>query len=179
MANMILLCICLGVLLCYFVHGMVSLVWFSPRKVEKQFQKQGIRGPPYRLLIGSFKDLVSIYVSTSPPPPPSGSNPNHMVIQHVLPHISTWVQNYGIISKRDIVDDFKTMFMAGTETTLLLTWACLLLGYHTEWQEKAREEVREVLQGRPPTNEILSRLKIVSPYRILIKIYNIRALVFT
>ncbi|KAH7352518.1 hypothetical protein KP509_19G049700 [Ceratopteris richardii] len=67
----------------------------------------------------------------------------------------------GIHSKRDkghaairrpcfttqqIMDECKTFFFAGHETTAgLLTWCILLLAAYPEWQEKARQEVLEVV----------------------------------
>eukprot|EP01018_Ginkgo_biloba_P017031 Gb_41418 [translate_table: standard] len=66
------------------------------------------------------------------------------------------------MSVQDIVDNCKTFYFAGHETTsLLLTWTVVLLGMHTEWQERARNEVLDVCKKDYPNAEILGRLKIV------------------
>ncbi|KAD2804337.1 hypothetical protein R6Q59_030139 [Mikania micrantha] len=66
------------------------------------------------------------------------------------------------LSIQDVIDECKTFYIAGHGTTsLLLSWVTLLLGIHTEWQEKAREEVQEVFGNQSPSSEGLSRLKIM------------------
>lgn len=61
-----------------------------------------------------------------------------------------------------LIDECKTFFVAGHETTSsLLTWALLLLATHPEWQQMVRDEAASQLQGEliPTTNDQLNRLK--------------------
>ncbi|XP_058228274.1 cytokinin hydroxylase-like [Rhododendron vialii] len=63
-----------------------------------------------------------------------------------------------------IMDECKTFFFAGHETTaLLLTWTVMLLATDPKWQEKVREEVNEVCNnnGEPPSVDHLSKLNLL------------------
>jgi cytokinin trans-hydroxylase len=62
-----------------------------------------------------------------------------------------------------IVDECKTFFFAGHETSaLLLTWAIMLLATNPSWQDKARAEVASVCGDAPPTADQLPKLTVVS-----------------
>ncbi|KAH8939971.1 hypothetical protein BDL97_15G064500 [Sphagnum fallax] len=61
-----------------------------------------------------------------------------------------------------LIDNCKTFFIAGHETTsTLLTWTMMLLGSHIIWQERAREEVIKVCgHGDHPIDaNMLDKLK--------------------
>ncbi|KAL2550420.1 Cytochrome [Forsythia ovata] len=50
------------------------------------------------------------------------------------------------LTTRELVDECKTFFFGGHETTALaVTWTLLLLAQHREWQNELREEIREVI----------------------------------
>lgn len=69
------------------------------------------------------------------------------------------------ISLDDVIDECKVFFLAGHETTSsLLSWTILLLAIHTDWQEKARQEVLELYGQQNPTAEGLPRLKTVRTF---------------
>lgn len=73
------------------------------------------------------------------------------------------------ISVEDIVDECKTFYFAGHETTTsLLGWTILLLAIHKQWQEKARNEVADLFGKTNPSSDGIARLKIV---RSLITFY--------
>ncbi|MCO5547215.1 hypothetical protein L7F22_000660, partial [Adiantum nelumboides] len=63
----------------------------------------------------------------------------------------------------ELIDECKTFFAGHETTALLLTFMCLLLATHPEWQERVREEVYEVCgKTQLPTADALNHLKLVS-----------------
>ncbi|XWS64165.1 hypothetical protein CRYUN_Cryun06bG0162900 [Craigia yunnanensis] len=68
-----------------------------------------------------------------------------------------------MLSVQDLVDECKTFYFAGQETTnSALAWTVLLLAMHPDWQEKARREVIEVFGNQNPHSEGIGRLKIMT-----------------
>ena len=66
------------------------------------------------------------------------------------------------LSIQDIIDECKTFYVSGDATTsLLLSWAVLLLSIHKEWQEKARDEVFELFGKEHPRSDSIAKLKTV------------------
>ncbi|KAK4492766.1 hypothetical protein RD792_000086 [Penstemon davidsonii] len=68
-----------------------------------------------------------------------------------------------VLTTKELVDECKTFFFGGHETTALaLTWTLLLLAVHPEWQKELREEIEEVIgDGRLANIDVtmLARLK--------------------
>ncbi|KAF0902008.1 hypothetical protein E2562_011834 [Oryza meyeriana var. granulata] len=66
----------------------------------------------------------------------------------------------------EIIDECKTFFFAGHDTTShLLTWAMFLLGTNPDWQERLREEVVRECGGDGdalPDGDGLSKLKLMT-----------------
>ncbi|XP_050372456.1 cytochrome P450 CYP749A22-like [Argentina anserina] len=64
------------------------------------------------------------------------------------------------ISVDDLVDDCKTFYFAGQETTnTLLAWTVFLLALHIDWQEEARKEVLQLFGKQNPNPDGISKLK--------------------
>ncbi|KAM3707070.1 hypothetical protein ACJW30_03G198400 [Castanea mollissima] len=64
------------------------------------------------------------------------------------------------ISIQDLVDECKTFYFAGQETTnSLLAWTVLLLAIHTDWQEEARKEVLNLFGHQNPNPDGITKLK--------------------
>ncbi|KAL2559177.1 Cytochrome [Forsythia ovata] len=67
------------------------------------------------------------------------------------------------MSLEDIVDECKTFYFAGHETTTsLLAWTILLLATHEEWQDSARQEVIRLFGQTNPNPDTIARLKIMN-----------------
>ena len=72
------------------------------------------------------------------------------------------------ISVEEVMSECKMFYFAGQETTsVLLVWTMVLLSHHQDWQERAREEVRQMLgvnnnNNNKPGVDSLNNLKVVS-----------------
>ncbi|GJR25090.1 cytochrome P450 CYP72A219-like protein [Tanacetum coccineum] len=67
------------------------------------------------------------------------------------------------LSMDDIIEECKVFYVAGQETTAnLLVWTMILLGQHTNWQDRARDEVLNVFKDKKPDMDGLSRLKVIN-----------------
>ncbi|KAI5081164.1 hypothetical protein GOP47_0004347 [Adiantum capillus-veneris] len=68
-----------------------------------------------------------------------------------------------MLTTRQVVDECKTFFFAGHETTShLLAWTMVMLGHYVDWQERARQEVLQELAALPPAAHHLPKLKILN-----------------
>ncbi|KAK3027257.1 hypothetical protein RJ639_041203 [Escallonia herrerae] len=67
------------------------------------------------------------------------------------------------ISEEDMVDECKTLYFAGNDTTTsLLGWTILLLATHKDWQEKARNEVIEFFGQTSINSDGIARLRVIN-----------------
>ena len=67
------------------------------------------------------------------------------------------------LSIEDIYAVCKLFYWAGQDTSsALVLWTLVLLSKHTEWQDRAREEVLQVFGDKMPDYDGINHLKIVS-----------------
>ncbi|XP_077222449.1 cytochrome P450 709B1-like [Tasmannia lanceolata] len=67
------------------------------------------------------------------------------------------------LNMKEIMDECKTFFFAGHDTTAnLLTWTMFLLSLYPEWQERLREEVLRECGMEIPEADNLNKLKLVN-----------------
>ncbi|KAL5069858.1 hypothetical protein RYX36_020745 [Vicia faba] len=64
------------------------------------------------------------------------------------------------LTSREVVDECKTFFFGGHETTALaITWTLLLLAMHEDWQNELREEIKQVVGNNEIDITMLAGLK--------------------
>lgn len=64
---------------------------------------------------------------------------------------------------RDLLDECKTFFFAGHETTALaISWTLLLLAINEDWQIQLRDEIREVVGDKELDINVLAGLRKVT-----------------
>lgn len=81
-------------LVCLFIaFKVLDLLWWRPRRVEGHFARQGIRGPPYRFLLGNVREMVRLMLEASAKPmaPPY----SHNILPRVLSFYHHWKKVYG------------------------------------------------------------------------------------
>lgn len=71
-------------------------------------------------------------------------------------------KNHGL-TLEEVINECKIFYMAGRgPTSVLLTWALILLGKHQDWQARAREEVLAMFGKSNPNFQGLNHLKIMN-----------------
>ncbi|CAJ2628946.1 unnamed protein product [Trifolium pratense] len=67
------------------------------------------------------------------------------------------------LKMNEIIEECKTFFFAGHETTSnWLVWTVFLLSLHKDWQDKLRQEILEICGMEIPDADMLSKLKMVN-----------------
>ncbi|RRT49462.1 hypothetical protein B296_00040132 [Ensete ventricosum] len=91
--------LCLGVIgasVFIALEAALELLWWRPKRLEKHFARQGIRGPPYRFFIGSVTEMVGMMLEASSEP--MTPQTSHNILPRVLPFYHYWKKIYGTSS---------------------------------------------------------------------------------
>lgn len=86
---------------CLFLHvaaRVMDALWWRPRRLEAHFARQGVRGPPYRFLVGCVREMVALMAeATAKPMSPATS---HNALPRVLAFYHYWRKIYGTHAPR-------------------------------------------------------------------------------
>ncbi|XP_030529137.1 cytokinin hydroxylase-like [Rhodamnia argentea] len=113
---MVVLTAILVVLLSLLIKGAyetISCYWWTPRRIKKIMERQGVRGPTPRLLVGNILDMASLVAKSTSD---NMDSIRHDVVPRLLPHYVLWSQQYG---KRFVYWNGTEPRMCLTETELI------------------------------------------------------------
>ncbi|XP_057784040.1 cytokinin hydroxylase-like [Salvia miltiorrhiza] len=101
--------------LCVMKVAVSSIIcyWVNPRRIQKIMEKQGVRGPKPRFLVGNILDMASLLSNSTAL---DCSSIHHDIVARLLPHYILWSKTYG---KRFIFWNGVEPRMCLTETELI------------------------------------------------------------
>ncbi|XP_058765562.1 cytochrome P450 72A68-like [Vicia villosa] len=71
--------------------SILNWIWLKPKKLEKLLRKQGLKGNPYRLLVGDVKDLLKIQKEAASKP----MNLSDDIVSYVFPFGQQSITKHG------------------------------------------------------------------------------------
>lgn len=81
------------------VARLMEALWWRPRRLERHFARHGVRGPGYRLYLGSSIELSRLMEDASSRPAPRDEP--HRVLPRVLAFHHHWDKLYGTVVSID------------------------------------------------------------------------------
>ncbi|KAK6155688.1 hypothetical protein DH2020_009936 [Rehmannia glutinosa] len=134
----------------------------SARKIKRDANHALQNQPPRRVPFGKFlnpkqnlkaktlgkevDELLRSIITERREKPRTGNKPEQDLLGLLLADNTVDGRKKRALTTKELVDECKTFFFGGHETTALaLTWTLLLLGLHPEWQEELREEIKHVV----------------------------------
>ena len=79
-------------LLARAVYNMLWCYWLTPRRIRKIMDRQGVRGPKPRLLVGNILDMAALIEKSTLH---DMNSITHDVVSRLLPHYVAWSKQYG------------------------------------------------------------------------------------
>ncbi|XP_027162307.1 cytochrome P450 CYP72A219-like [Coffea eugenioides] len=84
-------CYCILLLILVLAWKVFNWAWLTPKKLEKRLKEQGLRGNPYKLLYGDFKENSTLFKEAHSKP----INLSDDFVPRVIPHFCAVVKKYG------------------------------------------------------------------------------------
>ncbi|XP_027061111.1 cytochrome P450 CYP72A219-like [Coffea arabica] len=82
---------CILLLISVLAWRAFNWAWLTPKKLEKRLKEQGLRGNPYKLLYGDFKEIATHFKEAHSKP----INVSDDFVPRVIPHFCAAVKKYG------------------------------------------------------------------------------------
>ncbi|KAK8483878.1 hypothetical protein V6N11_061052 [Hibiscus sabdariffa] len=79
---------------CFFLLALIKFLYdylWTPLRIQRMLNSQGIRGPPYRFIHGNNREVAEIRQEASSKP----LGLTHDIFPRVQPHMYTWINRYG------------------------------------------------------------------------------------
>lgn len=70
----------------------ICCYWATPRRIRKIMEKQGVRGPKPRFLVGNILDMASLLSNSTAK---DMDSIHHDLVPRLLPHFIVWSSTYG------------------------------------------------------------------------------------
>lgn len=70
----------------------ISVYWFAPRRIRQFMERQGVRGPRPRFLVGNLFHMASFVQKTTSS---DMGSIHHDIVGRLLPHYVLWSKLYG------------------------------------------------------------------------------------
>ncbi|KAF8648151.1 hypothetical protein HU200_065004 [Digitaria exilis] len=86
-------CLLLVIILLHVAARVADALWWRPRRLEAHFAGQGVRGPPYRLLLGCVTEMVALMAAAAAKP--MSPLDSHDALPRVLAFYHYWRKIYG------------------------------------------------------------------------------------
>ncbi|MED6121164.1 hypothetical protein PIB30_027648 [Stylosanthes scabra] len=116
-------------------HRFVGVPFGNFFAIKKTLEAKKIGQEVDKLLISIINDRMM----------KSGKSHQEDLLGHLLQENNNGEEK-GKFSMRGLVDECKTFFFGGYETTSLsITWSLLLLAMHEDWQNQLRDEIKQVM----------------------------------
>ncbi|ESQ48513.1 hypothetical protein EUTSA_v10022297mg [Eutrema salsugineum] len=155
----------------------LNLAWLRPKKHEAYLKRQGLSGTPFTFLIGDAKKEASMVEQAKSRPISLADD----YTSRVIPLILQTVKDHGptasvIVTKPEHIkevltdstisrsrhctqaDHHEKTESYGKTTAELLVWTMIMLSHHQKWQDKARDEILQVIgNNNKPNFDALSR----------------------
>ncbi|KAI8539356.1 hypothetical protein RHMOL_Rhmol09G0176200 [Rhododendron molle] len=87
----ILLSCSLCLYLLFFLIRLLHRIWWTPIRIQRVMNSQGIRGPSYRLIHGNIKEILNMKTATMSKP----MGLSHNIFPRLDPHLQSWLNIYG------------------------------------------------------------------------------------